>query len=76
MFKNGTVEWVEAKGKALPTWNIKKRLWKHYGPGPLQVWKGTYTRVYQDEYVVPGGDDAKLANGKTKKAKKTNSKGK
>ena len=30
--------WVEAKGFETPEWRIKRRLWMHYGPGPLEIW--------------------------------------
>lgn len=43
--KNCTV-WVEAKGFETDVWKIKLRLWKHYGPGPLQIWKGTAAKPY------------------------------
>lgn len=35
---------VEAKGFETPDWKIKKRLWEKYGPAPLHIWRGTYSR--------------------------------
>lgn len=45
--------WVEAKGAITPVWMIKKRLWKNYGPGRLEVWKGTSVRPILDEIIIP-----------------------
>jgi Protein of unknown function (DUF1064) len=39
---DGTSFWVEAKGFENDRWPMKKTLWKHYGPGRLEIWKGTY----------------------------------
>jgi len=39
---DGSVHWVEAKGLEMPVYAIKKRLWKHYGPGDLHIYKGSY----------------------------------
>ncbi|MGE3757356.1 MAG: DUF1064 domain-containing protein [Pseudobdellovibrionaceae bacterium] len=38
--KRGCHIWLEMKSKATETeaWNLRRRLWGHYGPGPLQVW--------------------------------------
>lgn len=46
-----SVYWVEAKGKELPTWNIKKRLWKYYGAGTLEVWKSKGSRLVISETI-------------------------
>jgi len=35
--ENGKKIWIDVKGFAAPVFNIKKRLWKHYGPGELQI---------------------------------------
>jgi len=51
--KTTDVYWVEAKGYESPTWPIKKRLWKHFGPGRLQIWKGTYLRPAIAEEIIP-----------------------
>lgn len=32
--------YVEYKGMETPVWRIKRRLWMHYGPGRLRVYKG------------------------------------
>lgn len=48
---DGSHYWVEAKGKVLPVFGIKKRLWKCYGPGDLHIYKGSYTKPKLDEIV-------------------------
>lgn len=35
----GQVVYYEAKGFETPVWRIKRRLWIHYGPGILLVYK-------------------------------------
>lgn len=47
-------EWFEAKGFETPTWAIKLKLWRLFGPGKLTVVKGTALRLRIDE-VVPAG---------------------
>jgi len=37
--------YVEAKGVETPRWRLIKKLWKHYGPGDLQVIKGTARKL-------------------------------
>lgn len=39
--KTGDFFHVEAKGFETPEWKIKKRLWKYYGPGILEIWMGS-----------------------------------
>lgn len=45
--------WVEAKGFANERWPIKKRLWKYYGPGKLEIWMGTHQSPFLKETVIP-----------------------
>lgn len=47
--------WVEYKGFETTDWRLKKRLWKHYGPGPLQIYKGYGLKMRMVEEVVPQG---------------------
>lgn len=47
--------WAEAKGFETPEWKIKLKLWRHYGPGRLYVYKGSAKRVNLHQEVVPGG---------------------
>lgn len=44
---------VEAKGFANEIWPMKRRLYMHYGPAPLEIWKGTHKRPYLDEVITP-----------------------
>lgn len=41
--------YVEAKGFETDVWRIKRRLWKHYGPGKLEIWGGTHKRPFLKE---------------------------
>lgn len=50
---DGSEMWVEAKGAETATWRIKRKLWTYYGPGPLEIYKGTYQRPYLDETIIP-----------------------
>lgn len=49
----GEIFWVEAKGFEKPDYKIKKRLWKYYGPGRLEEWRGSHERPYLHEVVRP-----------------------
>lgn len=50
---DGSTFWVEAKGFPNDRWPIIKKLWKHYGPGTLEIWRGTYAKPKIDEIIVP-----------------------
>ncbi len=45
--------WVEAKGYPNDVWPIKKKLWRFYGPGRLEIWTGRYTNPKLDEIIEP-----------------------
>jgi len=45
--------WWEAKGFETDVWRIKRRLWKHYGPGLLHVYKRQGRGLYLAETIVP-----------------------
>lgn len=45
-------EWAEGKGFETPEWRIKRRLWMHYGPGPLLVYKKSGT-LFLAEEIIP-----------------------
>lgn len=45
--------WAEAKGFETDVWKIKKRLWEHYGPGRLEIYKGNAKKVFLKETVIP-----------------------
>lgn len=44
-------QWYESKGFETSDWKIKKRLWKHYGPGKLNIYKGTTKAIWLAETV-------------------------
>lgn len=50
---NGLVFFVEAKGTPNDTWPIKKKLWKFYGPGPLEIWRGHHAKPTCEEVLIP-----------------------
>lgn len=45
--------WGESKGFETPEWKIKKRLWEYYGPGPLEIWRGSAGNPRLTEVVIP-----------------------
>lgn len=51
--KTGLFFWVEAKGYANEKWPMKKKLWKFYGPGPLEIWMGSHTNPKLVETIYP-----------------------
>jgi hypothetical protein len=46
-------EWAEAKGFETPVWRIKRRLWMHYGPGKLTIFKGSAANIKIHEEINP-----------------------
>lgn len=50
---NGEFLWIEAKGFANEKWPLKKRLWRHWGPGVLEIWAGTHVRPVLIETIIP-----------------------
>ena len=51
--KTGETIYAEAKGYSQPTWELKRRLWQHYGPGLLVVYKGSASRPFIYETIIP-----------------------
>lgn len=49
--KTGKIFWVEAKGFPNDKWPMKKKLWKFYGPGRLEIFTGTYDRPKLSEVI-------------------------
>jgi hypothetical protein len=47
--------WCEMKGFETPEWRIKRRLWIHYGPGLLRIYKKDYKteRIFIHEEIKP-----------------------
>lgn len=56
--KTGRDIWVEAKGHETEGYLIRKRLWRYYGPGRLEIFKGHYSRPSLQEVIDPedGGE--------------------
>jgi hypothetical protein len=47
--------YIEAKGAVTAVFAIKRRLWKHFGPGRLEIWKGDWRHPALDEFIIPKG---------------------
>lgn len=45
--------WAESKGFETSDWRIKRRLWEHYGPGPLEIYKGSAKNFQLHETLTP-----------------------
>lgn len=50
---SGECIYAEFKGFETPEWRIKRRLWEYYGPGRLQVFKGSAESLRMTEEIVP-----------------------
>lgn len=53
--QTGEVEYAESKGFQDQKWPLKKKLWKAYGPGKLEIWMGSATRLTLVETLNPKG---------------------
>lgn len=53
--KNEEYFWVEAKGYANDRWPMKKKLWRFYGPGALEIWMGKAKGPKLVETIIPEG---------------------
>lgn len=49
--------YAEAKGFETPEWKIKKKLWNHFGPAPLQIYQGSYAAPRLVETIIPKGEN-------------------
>lgn len=54
--KTNEESWAEAKGFETSDWKIKKKLWKFYGPGKLEIYKGSSKKITLSEVIIPGGE--------------------
>ena len=54
--KRNEFAWAEAKGFETDVYRIKKRLWEHYGPGRLEIYKGTAKKIFLHEEIIPKND--------------------
>lgn len=51
---SGKEFYIEAKGMETDSWRIKLRLWRFYGPGRLEIWRGDWKNPKLSEVVIPG----------------------
>lgn len=51
--QTGETFWIEAKGFESERWKIIYKLWQFYGPGRLEIWKGTKARPVLTEVLRP-----------------------
>lgn len=52
----GKKAYCEAKGFEGPRWPTIKKLWRVYGFGPLEIYKGSYKNPILDEIIIPKGE--------------------
>lgn len=52
---DGSARWIEAKGMETDVWLLKKKLWRVYGPGTLEIWKAGRGGAVLVETIHPGG---------------------
>lgn len=50
--ENG-LRYVEAKGFEGPRWSTIVKMWKQFGPGPLEIWKGSWERPKLVKTIYP-----------------------
>lgn len=50
-YKLNDFAWVEAKGFETTDWRIKKNLWSFYGPGRLEIYRGSDKKPFLDETI-------------------------
>lgn len=53
--KLNQIVYIEFKGFETPVWRIKRRLYQHYGPGRLRVYKQIGNRIAMTEEIIPKG---------------------
>lgn len=62
----GEIFFREAKGAETNIWRLKKRLYRNYGPGKLEIWGGYHTRPYLQEVIIPKGQSFVVPRSSTK----------
>lgn len=53
--ETGEKRFVEMKGVETDRFRLIKKLWKAYGPAPLEIYKGTHKNVYLHKTIIPEG---------------------
>lgn len=51
--------YCEFKGFETAEWKIKRRLWEHYGPGILRVYRSRGNRIVLTEEIIPSTGEIK-----------------
>lgn len=51
--RDGELVYAESKGMETPEWKLKKKLWIHFVPHKLEIWRGSYQRPKLDEIIIP-----------------------
>lgn len=51
--KTKELVYFEAKGFETDIWRLKKKLWEFYGPGRLQIYKGSHKKLILTEELKP-----------------------
>ncbi len=59
--KTGEFFFAESKGFETERWLIVLKLWRKYGPGRLEIYKGNYKKIYLAEVVIPDLVDEQLS---------------
>lgn len=54
---DGSEVFHEAKGFETDVWRVKRKLWTAYGPAPLRIYKGSVSRIYLFEEIIPKGEE-------------------
>lgn len=62
--RGGLPMYAEAKGFETPEWKIKKKLWQHFGPTPLEIFQGSYKSPKLVETLRPKNEWVRLAGTK------------
>lgn len=53
----GVDHYIEVKGFETDKWKMKKKLWKHFGPGLLKIYKVGWGKLALDEEITPKASD-------------------
>ncbi len=51
--KTGKPVWCEAKGMECSRWKHFVKVWKRDGPGPLEIWGGSYKTPFLVRTIIP-----------------------
>lgn len=57
MNRNGKLEYAEAKGIETGEYKLKLKLWRKNPPAALEIYKGSYQKIYLAERIEKWEDD-------------------